>query len=288
MSQGNLPPSGIWDDAAPPSTEPKPLSKGTRARLVVVRFFSSFSGVLTSLGFLQSIWRGFPKWFHSWEDTQFLFDMWSKAGGDFPMLMSLIASPLTGAGMIISGLVYYIFFKDRIEIGPKRTHAASFVGWSAVFVCAILISATFMFETFLSQTRIHLISDNADRHLNDIQKAKLKDAISPSISIFGRPITVFSADNPESNGYAIELMKELAKDGIKIQSLLPDMVAPFPMRALDTNVRGVFFQVKDRKNPSSEVRTLIWVLASAEIKATIWENSTLPSADNYILTIGLK
>lgn len=122
-----------------------------------------------------------------------------------------------------------------------------------------------------------------------VQKDKLREAVEPLSLNYFRAITVAAADSPEANGYAIEIMNALVQDGLKIQTIATTMLVPFPMRVLNTNVKGIFFQVLDPNNPPQEAKDLLMAFVKADIKvAPQWYENSKLAKDNYILTVGLK
>jgi hypothetical protein len=252
-------------------------------------FRKGFTLAGSIVGLVQMVWRSFPRVFHLGEDAQFIVDVWTRLGGDLSVLIQMISSPLFGLGILVSSLGYAIYDNRSAPKSKETEKVISVVGWVFVGICVALITSVYMFESFVTQTHIIQLVDEAakERHVTSVQKQQIKEALAPALSNFPVPITVSAADNPEANGYAIEIMKALAEAGAKVQSQTLGMVAPFPMRALDTGVKGIFFQVRDRNNPPIEVRTLILVFAAADIKSTIYNDPVL-SDRGYILTIGLK
>lgn len=99
-------------------------------------------------------------------------------------------------------------------------------------------------------------------------------------------LTVAAVDTPEANAYSIQVMKAFLDGNIAMQSNMPGMMAPFPMRALDPNVKGVFFQVKNPKLPPVLAEGMKKILKDAGIESAYWHNVGLGD-DNIILTFGL-
>jgi hypothetical protein len=131
------------------------------------------------------------------------------------------------------------------------------------------------------------ISIPSERHITELQRSRLKEILGPVAPNFPRALSVAAADNPESNGYAIELMIALGQAGLKIASLNENMLVPAPMRALAPNVRGAFFQVHDPENPPQEAKDISKALTAAGITTNIYNNQNFPDMD-YALTVGLK
>lgn len=133
-----------------------------------------------------------------------------------------------------------------------------------------------------------LIFAGSDRHLSENQRSNIKTDLSPTASKFSRAIVVMAAEaNPEASGYAIEIMGALAQSGLKVASINTRMLQPFRLIAMDSTVRGVFFQVRDIKNIPEEVQLLQNALKDAGIKANFYYNPDLQQAD-YALSVGLK
>ncbi len=133
-----------------------------------------------------------------------------------------------------------------------------------------------------------LLFASSDRHLNEYQRAKLKDDLAPLASNFPRAIAVMAAEaNPEASGYAVEIMIALAQAGLKVASSNQRFPQPFRMTAGDPSVRGVFFQVHDSRNIPKEVQLLRNALQDADISTVLYNNPDLLEAD-YAFTVGLK
>jgi hypothetical protein len=82
-------------------------------------------------------------------------------------------------------------------------------------------------------------------------------------------------------------MTALGLSGLKIQSSNGLMPAPFPIKALNPGVKGVFFQVRDVKHIPDETSKLYDVLNKAGIKALYYTNPMFAEND-YGLSVGLK
>jgi len=83
-------------------------------------------------------------------------------------------------------------------------------------------------------------------------------------------------------------MTALGFAGLKIMTAgTHGMMAPIVIRAIGTGVKGVFFQVKDPKNPPAEVQTIKKTLESANIKTGLAFNIDFPETD-YALTVGVQ
>jgi hypothetical protein len=128
---------------------------------------------------------------------------------------------------------------------------------------------------------------SVDRHISATQRAEIRDALLPHATEFSIPIMVSSADAPEPNGYAIEIMMALSNAGLPVASTSPNFMSPMPMRALTPRIRGVFFQVKTRDHPPEQVVMLREALARAQMSSRLALNTSLGD-DSYILTIGLR
>ncbi len=133
----------------------------------------------------------------------------------------------------------------------------------------------------------YAISYPAERHISEHQRAKLKEILSPIASDFPRALAVAAVNDPEANAYAIELMTALALTGIKVVSTDTHILVPTIIRALTPNVRGVFFQVRDPKNPPQEVKQLADAMNEAGIAVNFYNNVDFPDTD-YALSVGLK
>jgi hypothetical protein len=60
------------------------------------------------------------------------------------------------------------------------------------------------------------------------------------------------------------------------------------MRALNPNVRGVFFQIRNIHNIPLEVTNLFRIFGDVGITATFYSNPDLKADADYALTVGLK
>jgi len=205
---------------------------------------------------------------------------WARKWGltDWADWLSLYATgPHVFWGVILVSFIYLVlaFGLPFLIENTKRTTAAVVVPITVAIIIAIAVYGQ------------HEISFDPDRHVTERQRAKLKEIIGPIAGAFPRALTVAAAENPEADGYAIELMVALALAGMKLVSFSDKMVAPMPMKALSTSVKGVFLQVPDRMNPPNEPRKLAEALNGADINTHFATNPDL-SADNYILTVGLQ
>jgi hypothetical protein len=145
-----------------------------------------------------------------------------------------------------------------------------------VIVAIIVIIAVFgQYEMAIS----------GERHVSEYQRAKLKETLSPVAANFPRALLVAAIDTPEAQGYASELMTGLALAGIKIVTIdRHGTMAPTIMRAIGS-VKGIFFQVKDPKNPPAEVVTLKKALEGTGMNVHFMPNVDFPDSD-YVLTVG--
>ena len=105
--------------------------------------------------------------------------------------------------------------------------------------------------------------------------------------LFDKAITVFAADNPETNGFAVDIMRMLLSAHLSVQSQSNYALVPYPMRALNTNVRGVILQVEDPNNIPAQAKVLADTFSSINITVRFYITPQLPTKDNYALTIGL-
>ena len=194
--------------AAPPPPPPPTRWQRFRNRL------KGIPGASMLLGLVQIIWRYWPNAFRRGEDADFILDLWTRAGGDFPMLMQAITSPLFGLALIIGGIGYAAFAKEPEKPVPAVIPK---IAWAVIGICAFLLGTVFLFDQFLRESHVgQYISDlTRERHLTESQRAKLKELLAPDVAVFTRPIDVAAADNPEASGYAIELMIALTQAGLK-------------------------------------------------------------------------
>ncbi len=268
--------------ASPPP--PPPPSKIQRLR----RRFGGWPGAGLGVGAIQMLWRLGTMLFRRGEDADFALDLWRSAGGDVPMLVQAVSSPIFGLALVLVSVSYAFFGKEpnkKIPVHP----AVPIVGWAVVILCGVLTGSVFLFDAFVQTSNISQIVEQVtgERHVTESQKAKIKDIIGPVASTFPRALSVAAADNPEANAYAIELMIAFGQAGLKIETLDPHTLIPRPMRALSPNVKGVFFEVHDPNNLPQEVTILSKALQNAGIPPKFYTTPQL-GPDNYLLTVGLK
>lgn len=265
--------------AAPP---PPPPNRWQRFR----KRIKGVPGASLLLGLLQLIWRYWPTAFRRGEDADFLLDLWTRAGGDIPLLIQTITSPFFGFALILGGIGYAAFAKEPEKRVPAIIPR---IAWSVIVICALLLGTAFLFEQFLRASHIgQYVSDlTSERHVTESQRKQLKDILGPVANKFPRLIEVSAADNPEARGYARELMAALTLAGLKVASLNPRIAQPTEMHAFDTKVKGVFMQIPNSKNPSEEVMILWNALNKVGIRTVFYKNLDYWN-DNYNITVGLK
>jgi hypothetical protein len=134
---------------------------------------------------------------------------------------------------------------------------------------------------------LYLSTTPEDRHITEIQRAQLKDALAPMLPKLSTQILVCSADNPEASNYAVELMAALTQAGLKIHSMSSEMAIPCPIRILSPKLTGVAFLVSNPNDPPSEVKTLTWALANAGVRAGSWSINDFGPSD-YAIMVGMK
>lgn len=100
----------------------------------------------------------------------------------------------------------------------------------------------------------YAIGRSAERHISEYQRKKLSEILSPIATNFPRALIVSAVLDPEADAYAIELMTALALTGLKVAGTANRMLAPFNIRALSPHIQGVFFQVRDPRNPLMKSR----------------------------------
>jgi hypothetical protein len=205
---------------------------------------------------------------------------WARTWGltDWAEWLSLYATGprvFWGAALVSS---VYIAIAFIVPFLIRRASKDSAVVAVPMIVSIIVIVAVFgQYEMAIS----------GERHVSEYQRAKLKESLSPVAANFPRALLVAAIDTPEAQGFAAELMTGLALAGIKIATLdrHGTTMAPTIMRAIG-QVKGIFFQVKDPKNPPAEVATLKKALESASMHVHFMPNVDFPDSD-YVLTVGL-
>jgi hypothetical protein len=237
---------------------------------------------------LQLVWSYAPFVFRRGEDADFIFDLWTKAGGDFPALIQAITSPLFGLALIAGGVGYAIFAKEPEK--PVAPYVPK-IAWAIIGFCGVVLGTAFLFEQFLRESHVgeYVAQLTKERHVTKAQADKLKEILGPVSGNFPQKhssVDVMAADNSESRGYAAELMVALTFAGLRISSANPRMPTPLEMHAIG-NVKGVFIQVADVNKPPPEAVLLADALNKADIKTTFWNNDQF-WIDNYILTVGLR
>jgi hypothetical protein len=179
------------------------------------------------------------------------------------------------AAFLVSLIYLAIAFVIPALIRRAKTDRAAII--VPMLVAAVVVVALY--------GQYEVLSANSDRHLNEYQRAKLKETLSPVASKFSEPIKVAAHESdPESTGYAIEIMIVFSKAGLKVASTNQRLPVPFRMAALDTKVRGVFFQVLDAKHIPAEVELLRGALKNADINSVLYNNPDLRDTD-YALVV---
>jgi hypothetical protein len=191
---------------------PEPPASGFKT---LCRRFGGFPGVGLCVGAFQLLWRWSPFLFRRGEDSQFALDLWRSAGGDVPMLVQAVSSPLFGLTIVIGSIVYAFFGKEpaqKVKVHP----AIPAIGWAIVIVCGFLTGSVFLFDLFLRESHVaeYVSSLTTDRHLKKEQVEKIKTELSPIAVLYPRALVVFAADTPESDAYAIEIMQVLSQSGL--------------------------------------------------------------------------
>ena len=184
-----------------------------------------------------------------------------------------------------------------------------------VFVAAILVSFVYLVVAFLIPVIIRRTKENTaavlvpltiavilvivllgqnqlsaepDRHVLDWQKEKLKELLGPEAGIFRHSVEVAAADNAESRGYAIEIMRALLNAGLNVATADRRLLIPRTMRPMGTGVKGVFMALPPNTTTiPSEAAILLKALNEAGITTTIYQNVDYWN-DNYNITVGLK
>jgi hypothetical protein len=263
---------------------PAPPTKWWRR---LINRIKGIPGASFGVGLLQLLWNYAPFIFRRGEDTDFLWGLWIRAGGDFPMLVQAITSPFFGIALIAGGIGYAIFAKE-----PERpvSPIVPKIGWAVVAVCALVLSTMFLFEEFLKASRIgqyvHDLTD--ERHLTEHQREKIKENLEPISKQFKRQIAVYAVDNPEVSGYAVEIMKALKASGLPIMNADdPNFTIPLQARTVGTELKGVKILVSDPKNPPDEAKLIAHALNDADI-VTGFHNSRDYWIDNYAIVVTYK
>jgi hypothetical protein len=268
------------EQAAAPSPAPP-----TRLQRLTARFYG-IPGASLTIGFCQLLWRAWPYIFRRGEDADFLWDLWIKAGGDFPVLIQAITSPFFGAALIAGGIAYAVFAKEPERSVPPIVPK---IGWAIVGLCGLLLGGAFISEQMLRASHIgtYVTDLVSERHLTPAQISQLKERLGPLADKFHHSLDVAAADNPEARGYAIELMIALQLAGLRVNSANSQLPMPIKMEPLNTAVKGVFIQIPHSAQPSEEVTILTQALNDAGIKTSFYGNPMFWN-DNYMLTVGLK
>jgi hypothetical protein len=266
--------------SAPPA--PLPPSRFQRFRNRI----GGIPGASLLLGLLQLIWRYWPTIFRRGEDTDFLFGLWTKAGGDFPMLIQAITSPFFGLALILGGIGYAALAKEPDKQVPSWVPK---IGWAVIGVCALLLSVTFLFDEFLRESHIgQYVTDlTSERHVTEAQRVKLKEILAPNGDLFKRSVDVAAASSPEAGGFAIDLMSALDFAGLKATIKDPrNPTPPIELKAYGA-IRGVYIIVANPDNPPKEASVLLDALNQVGIK-TVYSKNLDFWIDNYVVAVGPK
>ena len=153
-------------------------------------------------------------------------------------------------------------------------------------LASVIVPFVVAFLVIVTVFGMNRLASSGERHVSEYQRLKIKEGLPPAAANFPRPLTVASVDTPEANGYAAEIMSALNLAGLKIVTggTHGMIVPPTTMKSIGTGIRGVFFQVKNPKNPPEEVDTIKKALESAGIRVGLLPNPDFPEAD-YLLTV---
>jgi hypothetical protein len=108
-------------------------------------------GASFGLGLVQLLWHYAPFIFRRGEDADFVFDLWTKAGGDFPMLIQAITSPIFGLALIGTGIGYAIIAKEPEKSVPAFVPK---IAWVIVGISGFLLGTAILFDQFLRESHI--------------------------------------------------------------------------------------------------------------------------------------
>jgi hypothetical protein len=230
--------------------------------------------------------------FNNIPDFKSRIDFWldiAQAGdGYITPVASAVSSPYFNFAILAFGLLW-LGLVGEPKKGVQRHPAWPIFGWSVIAItgCAMFLAiGSGYFEVRVREVAAGRWGD--DRHLTFDQYTMINKVFKSIASDFRAPIWVSAASDPESTGYAIEIMKALAAAGVKVSTADPNMVVPIPMRALDTLVKGVFVQVPDTNSISITVKELVDGLNRSGIPITKYYHAIGMPDVGFVLTIGLK
>jgi hypothetical protein len=199
-------------------------------------------------------------------DQKARFDFWlgalPKFTGILGLMVTAFQSPELGYAALFLGLGYLALVGERKA--TVRHPALQYIGWG--FVLALVVSIAAVVEAGMVVTDIR----GTERHLSPAQIDTITRearALAPSYKNDKGPLAllVFAVDTPEADGYAIEIMRAFQIGGIGTTTSLPGATAPNVLRALDTQVRGVFFEVPNPDRPPELAVKTAKILSDAGI-----------------------
>ena len=118
-----------------------------------------------------------------------------------------------------------------------------------------------------------------DRHILPEARRRFAQAIGIRSAMFKLPIVVLSSNDPETNGYALEIMTTLRQAGLPTNGQIPGT-----MRAFGSQVEGIYFEVPDPNNPPDQVRVLMDAFGAINI-ATRLAPTSMPTPESYALVV---
>jgi hypothetical protein len=259
--------------------------------LRVLAWIKSGWGSITLVGLEQlaqrlpgQIWRRIA-------DFETLETVWKWAGADVPILISIVASPFFGIGLVIIGL---------IGLGPvihsekgQRYHPLwAVAGWSVFSVSVILLLSAILFGQYAASSgtliaRQFWDEQHTERHLKAEEIKKIIEVLSP-IKDHIADFQVASIEPSEAVGYAVEFIAAFRAAGFAVNGRKPDDPdAPFPSgaRLSSPKMRGVFLGVKPRAPVNDNAKLFASKLADAGFSPqfTAWDGM---DADHFIFVIG--
>jgi len=213
-------------------------------------------------------------------------DFWNRAaarfGGGLAVLSLVVGSPFFGGGLMVAGISYLLLVGE-----PKRTVRSVWwvrIGWIVTAILFLSVCGTLeaAYVGKLLRPERHLTA--SQREILGAEGARMAKTYFKD----GKPIalSVAAADNPETNAFAIEIIKALgANNKMQFVSVVPGTIAPIPMRVLDLGVHGISIQTHDPKKPPPLAIQLHDALGRAGIPAAYGPNLTMV-AGAFMLAVG--
>jgi hypothetical protein len=272
--------------------------KRRRRLQAVLKRFWNVAGALIGVGSIPSVQKILGLIWRRVANIDTAADLWIKAGGTMPRLLTYIESPFFGPALIFLGFLW-AFVRWRAEDKPAAAPTitiADRIGWTLVAGAIVAIFGAILFDEFLIEANApqfarSVIDQQSDRGMDKSDFEKLVATFSPvAKQLPSLQVEAVSA-SPSAAGYAVIFMAAFHASGMTVNGINPnDDTSPlFPSSAAvaSAQMKGLFIGVKNASEPPKSAIFFKELLETAGFKSK-FATWTGISGDTFVFVVSCK